>query len=255
MEVIIFLDTAPDRENTLVYAKPLQIYKGIDNKIKLLFKNQDQKLQSVLNSNIVFNLIDSSNSELVFSRDCVVVPDAKGAATFILNEFDLYDIQAGIYNYSIKLINGEGNSSIVFADDNYNAQGQARVSDSVYPTFRESIKPNLGPFYNNPTNGQSGYSNANVTVSDVVPVLDRTKVRAVLQTVQYYGTDFTGTVEIQGSLESALTAYPSSWFTVDTQTFTNFTGVNFSNFQGKFSLVRFKITTTSGTLDKILYRP
>jgi hypothetical protein len=255
IDLVLFLDSAPDRENTLVYAKPLQIYKGIDNKIKLLIKNQDQKLQTILNSNIVFNLIDSANSELVFSRACVITPGVNGAASFVLNEFDLYDIQAGVYNYSIKLINGEGDTSIVFADDNYNAQGQARVSNSAYPMFKESIQVNLGPFYNNPINGKFGYSNSNIVVSDVVTVLDRTKVRAVLQTVQYYGTNFRGTVEIQGCLESTLTSYPNSWFTVDTQTFTNFTGVDFNNFVGKFSLVRFKVTTTSGSLNKILYRP
>ena len=42
MDVVIILDALPNRENMLVYAKPLQIYKGIDNKIKLLIKNQDR---------------------------------------------------------------------------------------------------------------------------------------------------------------------------------------------------------------------
>ena len=35
---LIILDSGPLTENTLVYAKPLQIYKGIDNKIRLLTK-------------------------------------------------------------------------------------------------------------------------------------------------------------------------------------------------------------------------
>jgi len=52
-----------------------------------------------------------------------------------------------------------------------------------------------------------------------------------------------------------MTSYPDDWFDIDTQTFTNFTGCQFSTFIGKIGLVRFKVTTTSGSLDKILYRP
>ena len=129
-----------------MYAKPLQIYKGIDNKIRLLIKNQDQKLQNLLNSTIVFNLIASDNYELVFSRAVSIAYD-KGAAIVTLSQEDLNDVAAGIYNYSVKLINGEGETKIVYADDNFNAQGQARINDSVYPRFFPSLAPNLGPFY------------------------------------------------------------------------------------------------------------
>jgi hypothetical protein len=238
-----------------VYAKPLQIYKGIDNKIRLLIKNQDQKLQSLLNSTIVFNLISSDTYELVFSRRCTIAMD-KGAAIVMLDQADINDVDAGVYNYSVYLISGENETKIVYADDNYNAQGQARVVDSVYPQFFPSIQPNLGPFYNNADNSLFGYSDQNIVYSDAILTYDRVKARAVLQTVQYYGTDFTGTVEILGSMESTIVNQsPTSWFTVDTQTFTGLTGCMFSNFQGKFALIRFKVTTTSGSLDKILYRP
>jgi hypothetical protein len=250
---LVILDSTPNRENTLVYAKPLQIYKGIDNKIRLLIKNQDQKLQNLIDTTIVFNLIDSANYELVFSR-AVAVSLIKGAAVLTLDEADLNDVAAGMYNYSVKLISGEGETKIVYADDNFNAQGQARVNDSVYPQFFASSQPNLGPFYNNNPN-RSGFSDGAIMYTDVVNVFERVKARSVLQTVQYYGTNFTGTVEVQGTMEAAITAYPTSWFTIDTRTFTGLTGCRFSNFQGKIGLVRFKITTTSGTLTKILYRP
>jgi hypothetical protein len=254
MDLIINLDTLPNRENQLVYAKPLQIHKGIDNKIKMLFKNQDQKLQSLLDTVIVFNLIDSTNYELVYSRAVNVVADKKGQAYITLDETDLNDVAAGIYNYSIKLITGENEDRIVYSDDNYNAQGQARINDTVYPRFVSSLQPKLGPFYNNNPN-KNGFTDSGIVYSDVMEVLNRVKSRSVLQTAQYYGTDFTGTVEIQGSLSATMTEYPSDWFTIDTQNFDSFSGCLFSNFVGKIGLIRFKITTTSGSLDKILYRP
>lgn len=250
---LVIMDSGPHRENTLVYAKPLQIYKGIDNKIRLMIKNQDQKLQNLSNTTIVFNLISSENYELVFERACTVTID-KGIATLTLDEAELNDVAAGIYNYSVKLVSGEGETKIVYADDNYNAQGQARVNDTVYPQFVPSLQPNLGPFYNNNPSA-SGYSIADQMFTNALNVFDRVKSRAVLQTIQYYLTNFTGTVTVQGSLSATMTAYPDDWFDIDSLSYEGVTGCQFSNFVGKIGLVRFKITTTDGSLDKILYRP
>jgi hypothetical protein len=255
MDLVSNLDPVPNRENQLVYAKPLQIYKGIDNKIKLLIKNQDQKLISLLDTTITFNLVDSASQELIFSRRVTAYgSDKKGSAYIVLDRMDLNDLPAGIYNYSVQLLTGENEPRIVYSDDNYNAQGQARVVEGVYPTFQPSLQPNLGPFYNNNPNRQ-GYSDSNIVYSDVLEVLDRVKSRAVLQTVQYNGTDFTGTVEIQGSMNATMQELPDDWFTIDTRSFDGFSGCLFSSFTGKIGLVRFKVTTESGIMDKILYRP
>jgi len=254
LDLIINLDPAPNRENQLVYAKPLQIFKGIDNKIKLLIKNQDQKLQSLLDTSIIFNLVDSATRELIFTRRVILITDKRGAAYVTLDRMDVDELPAGIYNYSIQLISGEGEHNIVYADDNYNAQGQARVNDGVYPIFQPSLQPKLGPFYNNNPNFD-GYSDGTYAYSDVLNVFDRVKARDVQQTIQYKATGFTGTVWTQGSLSAALTAYPDDWFDINDRQFINYTGCLFDNFNGKFGLVRFKIRTTSGTLDKILYRP
>ena len=247
------MDSGPHRENTLVYAKPLQIYKGIDNKIRLLIKNQDQKLQSLFDTTIVFNLTSSDNHELVFKRACIVTVD-KGVATVTLDEVELNDVAAGIYNYSVKLISGEGEAKIVYADDNYNAQGQARVNDTVYPQFVPSLQPKLGPFYNNNPN-TAGFSDGTYAYSDVMEVRNSVKTRNVQQTVQYNVTNFFGTVTVEGSLSSTLNSYPDDWFYIAEIDFISNTGCYYQNFNGKIGLVRFKIHTTSGSCDKILYRP
>ena len=248
------MDSGPHRENTLVYAKPLQIYKGIDNKIKLLIKNQDQKLQPLLDTSIIFNLMDSATRELIFTRRVIPITDKKGSAYVTLDRTDVDDLTAGIYNYSFQLISGEGEYNIIYADDNYTAQGQARVNDGIYPVFQPSLEPNLGPFYNNNPNF-NGYSDGTYAYSDVMNVFDRVKARDVQQTVQYNVTDFFGSVVIEGSLSSTLTAYPDDWFYITEIDFIYNSGCYSQNFNGKFGLIRFKIQTTSGKLDKILYRP
>jgi hypothetical protein len=253
IDLVIFEDAVPNRENTLVYAKPLQIYKGIDNKIKLLIKNQDQKLRQLIDTTVVFNLISSDNHELVFSRSCIITNE-KGAAFVKIEEGDIVDVSAGVYNYSIKLISGESETNVIYADDNYNAQGQARVVDSVYPQFVPSLEPKLGPFYNNNPN-KHGYSDGTYVYTDVLEVRDRSKSRYGQQTVQYNATNFNGTVWTEGSLSPTLTAYPTDWFMINDRQFIDYNGSIYDNFDGKFSLIRFKIQTQSGSLNKILYRP
>jgi hypothetical protein len=249
-------DFTPYRENQLVYAKPLQIYKGVDNQFQLLIKNADQKPVSLLDSTIVFNLIDPSNQELVFSRNLQIVYTAKGTVTTVLESRLLDDILAGQYNYSVIITNGEGQQQIAYADDNYNAQGTCYISDKAYPQFTPSYNPNLGPFYNNASNAIYGYSDANQVLTPVITVNNRTKSRAVTETVQYYGNAFVGTIETQGSLDPIPTSLPNAWFSINSVSVNNLTGTNYFNLNpGKYSQVRFHVTTTSGSLTKILYRP
>jgi hypothetical protein len=247
-------DLEPLRENQLQYAKPLQIYKGVDNQYQFLIRNSDQKPVSLVDSTVLFNLIDSGNQELVFSRYLDLNYNDRGVATTILEATLLNDVAAGPYNYSILVVDPEGRQQVVYADDNYNAQGVAYVNDKTYPRFVASVQPKLGPFYNNNPN-TAGYSDAGQIFTDVILIKDRTKSRAVAQTVQYQVTAFTGNIQVQASLEPIPTAVPEAWFTVHTETITGMTGTGYFNFLGKFSQVRFHVTTTSGTLTNLLYRP
>lgn len=251
MDAVIFLDSVINRENTLVYAKPLQIYKGIDNKIKLLIKNQDQKLQNLTDGYIIFNLMDSATRELILSRRAMITTDKRGTAYVNLANMDLMDLTAGIYNYSLQFTTGESEQRIIYSDDQFNAQGQARIVDGVYPTFVPSLEPRLGPFYNNNPNTNGYAADESTAITDVMDV----KSRSTIQTVQYNCAGFTGTVWIEGSMSPTLTSYPTDWFTINDRQFIDYTGCIFDNFNGRFGLVRFKIHTESGTLNKILYRP
>jgi hypothetical protein len=73
-----------------------------------------------------------------------------------------------------------------------------------------------------------------------------------LHTAAIYSTDFTGTVTIQGSLENQ---NPSNWVDITSVSLTNPTEPTPVNFNGVFSYLRTKYTTTnSGTIDKVLVR-
>lgn len=250
IDIVKNSDFTPHTENQLVYAKPLQIYKGVDNRFQFLIKNQDQKPVSLLDSSVLFNLIDPTTKELVFSRVLQMVYTDTGTATTLVEGTLLNDISAGLYNYSIVITSPEGEQQIAFSDDNYNAQGQARLLDSVYPAFVPSANLSI-PVYTNDVS--TNYTNVAYTSTTVTA--DRVKSRAVYQTVQYNTNSFTGNIDIQASQDSISVSNANNWVTVNTAVFSNSTGNRYYNFQGKFGAVRFKVTQTSGTVNYIAYRP
>jgi hypothetical protein len=243
-------DFAPHRENQLVYARPLQIYKGINNKFQILIKNADQKPVSLLDSTVLFNLIDPTSQELVFSRNLIIVYSDTGTATATLEQTLLDNINAGLYNYSIVVTNGEGEQQIAYSDDNYNAQGQARVNENVYPAFVPTLLPTILNYSNN---SDTNYQNVAYTGTSVIA--DRVKGVAVQQTVQYNANAFTGNIDLQATQEIPTTLNPNSYITINTVALNNFSGNGYFNFQGKFNAVRFKITQVNGNVNYIAYRP
>lgn len=253
IDVVINLDPLPNRENQLVYAKPLVIFKGIDNKIKLAIRNQDQKLQSLLDSTIVFNLM--SMGELVFKKIAQPYLDDKGIAWIKFDSADLDVIEGGDYHYSLFFISGEGETSVLYADDNFNAQGQCQIVDKVYPTFIPSIEPVIGPFNNNSPSAD-GYTTGSLTFTNILEVRNTVNSGSLMQSFQYYATGFTGTIDVQGSMQPSTGFQTADWAPLgDTVTLSNFTGTGYSFFYGKVSMVRFKIYTATGTFNKLLYRP
>ena len=243
-------DYTPHRENQLVYAKPLQLFKGVDNRFQFLIKNQDQKPVSLLDSTILFNLIDPTTKELVFSRVLQVVYSDKGSATTLIEGTLLDDINSGLYNYSIVVTNPEGEAQIVFSDDNYSAQGQVRLNDGVYPAFVPSANVTIQNYTNDVST-----NNLNVAFTSTTLTADRVKGRAVYQTVQYNTNGFSGNIECQASQDTISVSNANNWVTINTAVLSNASGNQYFNFQGKYSAIKFKITQTLGAVNYILFRP
>ena len=87
---------------------------------------------------------------------------------------------------------------------------------------------------------------------------DRVKSRAVWQCAQVNLTDFSGSIEIQASMDIASSVDPEKWYLVGTFFPYAYTGNQYATFQGKFNLIRFKIIQdqfNQGTVNYILYRP
>ena len=77
-----------------------------------------------------------------------------------------------------------------------------------------------------------------------------------LHTIAIYPKDFSGTVTVQGTMETTPST-DNDYFDITTSNLSSSSNVSYVNFTGVYQNVRFKAvrsTGTTGRIDKILYR-
>lgn len=170
--------------------------------------------------------------------DCVTF-SKKGSAELTLIDTDTSELTSGRYTYSI-LRNESGVLSPVFLDGASSMSGSVEVTDSVLPRFIDSdvLTFNLN----------------NTGVRTTGPVAANRDGRGgnAIHSAALYFTNFSGTVDIYGSLDNSPTT--TNWAQIDTTTYTNQTLTVPVNLEGVFNYFKFEYTPTAGSIDKVLYR-
>lgn len=228
--------------NEVVYARGIKVYKGVDNVLQVQFKNQDQKPVVITGRTIEFFLLDKPTLSTHIKRDGIIVDGANGIASVTLTESELNNLVSKLYTYSLKVTDSDGTTHVIYADDTYNAGGSIELQDKVYPQFKESVEPALGPY------------SSNIAVTPAINGQNSLNSNEALHSAQFAFTNFTGDIEVQGTMLNSIPTIESEWFTVDTINYSGQTETAFTNFNGMLSFVRFKVTKAAGTVDTILYR-
>ncbi len=240
-----------------VYNRNLKIYRSVDNRIDLQVRNSDQKAADISNSTLVFNLVNRDTKDLVLSKDCETVTAGSGKAYVILTETELADINNGFYNYSITQ---EVRSTIdstdytvssrtpMYIDSQYGVLSVLEVSGDPLGEAAESLEVTKFE-YTNPAS--TGNTEARYYTSSYIDTIGHTQTPQSLHTFQFYTTNYTGTIKVQGSLSEGGT--PNVWTDLATYTVTN-SDLPFANVVGKFNFLRIRHFPTTGTVDKVLYR-
>jgi len=234
--------------NGNMYDRQLKIYKGISNPLRFVIKNQDNKPVNILNKTITFILMDKENHMSLLERDGIVIDGSKGISEVKILDTDLLNINAKYYNYAVKVIDAEGDESLLYNDLAFNINGSVEILDHVYPTFVES---------------QSSFISAFTTDSEILPDTT-THTRHVstyfdssssLHTVQLYFTNFTGIVNIQGTMAQISPLAEEDWSDIVVNgesskdiIFTDKNGTTGYTFSGVYQKVRVKFRFTSGVL-------
>ena len=117
-----------------VYAKPLTLNKGVDNRIQFQFLNQEQKPVDITGKSITCRILNYTGTEVLLRKALDLDFALTGIASLKLNAADIEGIDAQKAYYSLEIPVGEFDYP-VFVDANAGARGDMNIVNSVLPSF------------------------------------------------------------------------------------------------------------------------
>ena len=124
-------------ENTIVYAKTVKIYKGVDNVIQFDVQNADQKRLDLVNTplvtNLKMNVMDMSGNALPNSPYTVSTTSITGIGTVTIPHADLANIAHQYLQYSVTATDTNSNTIPLYTDSRFSAVGKIEVIGYATP--------------------------------------------------------------------------------------------------------------------------
>ena len=235
--------------NSNVYDRRLTLHRGVSNPVTFTFKNEDQKAQDITSKVYDLNIIDTESKKAVITRTLTVLDDGstistRGDASCTITEGDLLKLDAKFYNFSVTDMTDANNPQITYASTGYAAAGTIEVLDGAYAQFADSTSV-------------TAFTLASDTfTSSAIPGRPSINNNQALHTIAIYPKSFSGTVTVQGTMESSPST-DNDYFDITTSNISSSSSVSSLNFTGVYQNVRFKAVRsigTTGRIDKILYR-
>ena len=265
LDVILDLDVTIRGVNQVMYQRDLKIQKGIKNKVRIQFKNSDQKRININNTaTYVFSMFDAINQRLLLQKNLDVIDDGstlnlRGVAELTLTESDTIDLDKSSYQYSVTYQDPtDGTSLPAYVNTYYGMAGTVILNEDIYPTLQPSqeivsfLKTFDSTRYIHPSGNIYAYPEYNSN--------------SALHTVALYMTQFRGEVIIEGTLSNTPAGF-NRYAAIDTKTYSGFSGVDYINFNGIFSYIKITYIPAKkvgdsqndnpsffGSFDKALYR-
>lgn len=263
LQILLDLDETVKGVNQVMYQRDLKIQKGIKNKVRIQFKNSDQKRVSVSTQTFVFSMFDAINQRLILEKELEIIETntaTKGLALLTLTESDVQDLDKSSYHYSVKVLDEDGTYLPAYANTYYGMNGTLHVSEEIFPVLQPSQEVVAFPQSFNPDSELWEHKSGNVYA------YPEYNGNTALHTAALYMTNYKGTVYIQGTLSNTPDS-SGNYATIETRTYNGFTGIDYVNFNGVFTYVRFMYVPAVkpgestndnpsffGSFDKILYR-
>jgi hypothetical protein len=122
-----------------MYAKPVTIYKGIDNPIQVNVKNQDQKVVNMTGYAMQVEIQDPVNNVTVDSFSVTFANIALGRGTFTIDKNTVNSLEQRLYKLTMKTIRSDNNTEQpVYIDDNYGVPLYLNVQPGYYSSSPDS---------------------------------------------------------------------------------------------------------------------
>jgi len=129
-------------ENTIVYAKTIKIYQGVDNVIQFDIQNADQKRLELITApsitQLKMNLMDSEGNALPNSPYTLLTTSTKGIATVTIPRAHTATLKHQFLKYSITGIDALSRTVPLYTDSRFSAVGNIDLVTSAVPIIRTS---------------------------------------------------------------------------------------------------------------------
>lgn len=115
----------PDPTITLVrkrtvYTHPIKVYKGIDNPIQILARNQDNKPIDLTDHSLIVIVQDDEVQEPILSYSVIFSDITHGEGSIIITKNDLEGLDQRRYKLAVKKVNDiDFNETPAYTDANY----------------------------------------------------------------------------------------------------------------------------------------
>ena len=218
-----------------MYTTNIKLQRGINNKLQFKVLNQEQRPIDLTNLNLKFRIINHQHSQIVIEKQVDAIYALTGIAEVELTELDMIKIPAQDCSFSL-VVTKDGNNYPLYTNLSGTANGAISVVNEVVPRIRESI-PITVP--TTPEVTSPYYTDAFMPLDTVT-------------TIQYSMTDFSGDVQVMGSL-TGIGSDP--WYVIESSTpYENVTGSDVLTITGQHVWVRLKITHTTGAVSNLYWR-
>ena len=250
-QIAVVLDGTSPRKYMPVYAKPLTLNKGVDNKLQFQFLNQEQKPVdfSTLTGEISLRVLNSDGTRILLRKALTPVYAATGIFEFNTTAAEIEDIPPQKCYYTLEYPSGNQNLP-VFVDAKAGARGDLNIVDSILPSFVPSQLVTIPTDQTLPNSSANANSNAVTYFSSVLETQDNP---VITTSVQY--SNYVGNMTIQGS-----TVVDSAYYDIATYQYGNAnTGDSESNtigytVEGYHPYIKLKFESNVGNIITILAR-
>lgn len=211
-----------------VYSRPITLFKGVDNPIKLWNLNTDQKPINISNISLTCNLFTPGTQYQWISKSVTNVDSANGVAQVTFVSSDLAGLELGKYEIGMTATDiNFGNATPVYLNDNY--QGRLTVNlelgsvsaltDPIPVTFTDTPRVGVVSNYIDLTVRPSGNNNLTFGANLIVP--------------------YTGNIVAQGAMIT--NPVNGDFGNILLENYDNFSGLTMFNVPGTYATIRFLI--------------
>lgn len=195
--------------NNVMYQRKIIFQKGLKNKVRIEFKNSDQKPVNISTGTFFFRMF-STDSVMPFQpKQLEVIDDGittstRGLAILTLSESDTLDIAPQNYSFDITSLDADGSYTPTYANTYYGVSGTAEIRDDVQPFLTESVSTDQFGAYRDSPKDRSGVTQPQwwTFSSGSLQANPALNTNSGLQTLAFYLDGFKGHIDIYGTLQN-----------------------------------------------------